>query len=452
MSAEKSDGVGEDCHDIDDADVLGGDDGGGGDELVFQHPGIPKEYAIIQYRTMPETGFVEQELNAAFKRNDIERLKLTPDDVTTTAALLMLFPEQYQSHTRARKDCRKRKILIHRGSLGSGDSMFARDRLVVGRVIDRVKSGDTVCIQQRMQPNYDECKLHDKEPPFQLPVVFEDDHFAVVNKPEGVVVFSHKNGGYGRMSVKACLPWVLSPPRAGTVAVIRRPHPVHRIDRGTSGLLVIAKTKPAMTQLAMDFKDRKVMKTYTAVLSGDIKAPDASSISASAAKQLGVSIENGALSEWQLIDEELEGQTAVTIWRPLKQAQLEHARNNTITMVELKPKTGRYHQLRRHMASVSGCPLLGDKTYDGGGPAKHLRENGFYLCSNRVSLPHPYFNSIGGKQEWMNVRASLLGDHIKDGSKYSFTEVDGLILFHAEIGVPPKFSEFSWKNCKNGEE
>ncbi|EJK60578.1 hypothetical protein THAOC_19038, partial [Thalassiosira oceanica] len=82
-----------------------------------------------------------------------------------------------------------------------------------------------------MQPNYDECKLHDKEPPFQLPVVFEDDHFAV---------------------------------------------------------------------------DRKVMKTYTAVLSGDIKAPDASSISASAAKQLGVSIENGARSEWQLIDEELE--------------------------------------------------------------------------------------------------------------------------------------------------
>lgn len=63
-----------------------------------------------------------------------------------------------------------------------------------------------------------------------------------------------------------------------------------------------------MTQLAMDFKDRKVMKTYTAVLSGDIKAPDASSISASAAKQLGVSIENGARSEWQLIDEELEGE------------------------------------------------------------------------------------------------------------------------------------------------
>ena len=115
---------------------------------------------------------------------------------------------------------------------------------------------------------------------------------------------------------------------------------------------MIAKTKPAMTQLAMDFKDRRVMKTYTAVLSGDIKSPDASSISASAAEQLGVSIESGAPPEWQLIDEELEGQTAVTIWRPLKRAKLEHARNDTITMVELKPKTGRYHQLRRHMVSA----------------------------------------------------------------------------------------------------
>ena len=100
---------------------------------------------------------------------------------------------------------------------------------------------------------------------------------------------------------------------------------------------------------------------------------------------------------------------------------------------------------------MAGCPLLGDKTYDGGGPAKHLRENGFYLCSNRVSLPHPYFNSIGGKREWMNVRASLLGDHkCKDGGKYSFTEVDGRVFFHAEIDLPPKFGEFSW-NCKNEE-
>ena len=121
--------------------------------------------------------------------------------------------------------------------------------------------GDTIAIQTRMSPNYSECRNHDSAPPFELPVVYEDDHFAIVNKPEGIVVFSHKNGGYGRNSVKACLPWVLTPPKAGLVNVMRRPCPVHRIDRGTSGLLVCAKTKPAMVELSRMFRERKVKKT-----------------------------------------------------------------------------------------------------------------------------------------------------------------------------------------------
>ena len=121
--------------------------------------------------------------------------------------------------------------------------------------------GDTIAIQTRMSPNYSECRNHDSAPPFELPVVYEDDHFAIVNKPEGIVVFSHKNGGYGRNSVKACLPWVLTPPKAGLVNVMRSPCPVHRIDRGTSGLLVCAKTKPAMVELSRMFRERKVKKT-----------------------------------------------------------------------------------------------------------------------------------------------------------------------------------------------
>jgi 23S rRNA-/tRNA-specific pseudouridylate synthase len=112
-----------------------------------------------------------------------------------------------------------------------------------------------------MSHNYSECKNHHSEAPFHLPVVYEDDHFAIVNKPEGIVVFSHKGGDFGRHSVKSCLPWVLTPPKSGVMSVMRRPCPVHRIDRGTSGLLVCAKTKPAMVELARMFKDRKVKKT-----------------------------------------------------------------------------------------------------------------------------------------------------------------------------------------------
>jgi 23S rRNA-/tRNA-specific pseudouridylate synthase len=84
---------------------------------------------------------------------------------------------------------------------------------------------------------------------------------AIVNKPEGVVVFGHKNGGYGRHTVKSTLPYVLDPPSAGTLSVLWNPMPVHRIDKATSGLLVVAKTRAAMVYLTGQFKERKIKKT-----------------------------------------------------------------------------------------------------------------------------------------------------------------------------------------------
>jgi 23S rRNA pseudouridine1911/1915/1917 synthase len=102
---------------------------------------------------------------------------------------------------------------------------------------------------------------HNKEPPFDLPVIYQDDHIAVVNKPEGVVVFGHKNGGYGRHTVKSALPYVLKPPKLGTLSVMWNPMPVHRLDRATSGLLVVAKTKAALVHLSNQFKERRIKKT-----------------------------------------------------------------------------------------------------------------------------------------------------------------------------------------------
>ncbi|KAL7530681.1 hypothetical protein ACHAXR_003628 [Thalassiosira sp. AJA248-18] len=409
--------------------------------------GMPNGFYIINHATMPQPhGFTQSQLEDAFSKEDITRLKLQPDNVTVPVALKLLFPEQF-SLTRARKESRRRKILLHRGPplVVGGEVTFDSERLSVGKVGDRVRPGDTVAIQTRMTHNYDECKNHHKEPPFHLPVVYEDDHFAIVNKPEGIVVYGHKNGGYGRNTVKSCLPWVLTPPKAGVMSVMRRPSPVHRIDRGTSGLLVCAKTKPAMVELALMFKDRRVKKTYTAIVNGDIQEPKETSISSTDAKNLGVCIGNDESdskkeTDWQLIDEELEDQSAVTIWRALRRWPLENARNDTVTLVELKPKTGRYHQLRRHMAWVSKCPLLGDKSYDGGGLAKTLRDQGFYLCSNRVTLEHPYYNSPQGRQEWNANKEKLLGE--KDGGVVRVTEEkDGTVLIHCEIDLPAKFSE-----------
>ena len=95
-----------------------------------------------------------------------------------------------------------------------------------------------------------------------------------------------------------------------------------------------------------------ILMADTAIVNGKIEEPKESSITAQDAKNLGVCIGNVGDGEssssneqsWQIIDEEQEDQSAVTIWRPLQRWPLENARNGTVSLVELKPKTGRYHR------------------------------------------------------------------------------------------------------------
>ena len=412
--------------------------------------GIPNKFYILSHASIPPAGFPMSDIQNAFSPEEIQRLKLQPDNVTVPAALILLFPDHFTTQTRARKESRKRKILLHKGLLTDDGKTFDRDKLKIAKVGDRVVPGDVLAVQARMEHNYSESANHHKDPPFHLPVVYEDDYFAIVNKPEGIVVFGPKGGGYGLMTVKSCLPWVITPPKLGVVSVLRRPTPVHRIDRGTSGLLVVAKTKPAMVELSRMFKERKAKKTYTAIVNGDILEPKDTSISNDEAEKLGVCIgeANDAESRkrsWQVIDNELEDQNAVTVWRRVKQyTGIENARNNTLSMVELKPKTGRYHQLRRHMAWTGNCPLLGDKTYDGGGPARLLRDNGFYLCSNKIVIEHPFYNSQQGRSMWEKVKEDEMkkcNDH-KENIRI-VEESDGRVLVYAEIDLPSKFNELT---------
>lgn len=95
-------------------------------------------------------------------------------------------------------------------------------------------------------------------------------------------------------------------------------------------------------------------------------------------------------------------------------------------------------------AWVSNCPLLGDKNYDGGGLAKTLRDKGFYLCSNEVTLDHPFYNTPLGRIEWEANKEKLMKENKKDGgdSRVSIMEENGSVLVHCEIDLPAKFSEF----------
>jgi 23S rRNA-/tRNA-specific pseudouridylate synthase len=153
------------------------------------------------------------------------------------------------------------------------------------------------------------------------------------------------------MTVRAALPFAVTPPKVGTYATLRRPQPVHRLDKPTSGLMIVAKTKPAMVHLSLQFRDRKVKKTYVALVNGIPQEPMDTMISGEAAYDLGVDVVPNNDDQWQIIDHSLDEKSAVTIWRSVRYAKSLKAKEEYVTLVELKPKTGRYHQLRRHMVS-----------------------------------------------------------------------------------------------------
>jgi RluA family pseudouridine synthase len=406
------------------------------DDSVLENliPGsTPGFYVIKQYKTLPG----EFDLDRIKMHEDFQRLELTPHNISVPAALMLLDPDEFPSRSRARKACRKANIMIHRGPLQvhkeTGQEVFDPNKCERARVGDRVFAGDVIAKQVRMGPGSFPILNH-KRPPFELPVIYEDDYFAVVNKPEGVVVYAHKSGGHGINTVRAALPFAVKPPKIGTYSTLRRPQPVHRLDKPTSGLLLVAKTKPAMVNLSHQFRDRKVKKTYTALVNGIPDEPPETSITSEEAHDMGVDVDRNNSFQWQLINDPLDEKSAVTIWRPLRNLKSLKANQNYFTMVELKPKSGRYHQLRRHMANIKECPLIGDKTYDGGGTAIKLRNQGLFLCSNSVVLEHPFYNSNEGRKVFEN-----LSEEKKRGLKVS---QDGTILVSASIPIPEKFESF----------
>jgi tRNA pseudouridine65 synthase/23S rRNA pseudouridine1911/1915/1917 synthase len=239
------------------------------------------------------------------------------------------------------------------------------------------------------------------------------------------------------MSVKSALPFVVKAPKAQTFSVISRPIACHRLDRPTSGLLVVAKTKPAMVHVTQQFAERKVKKTYTAIVNGIPDEAAETTLTSKDAHQLGVDVNPDDESSWQVIDFTLDDKHAITAWRPLRYVKSLKARNGVLTLVELKPKTGRYHQLHRHMAWVCECPLVGDKAYDGGGDAMAFRERGLFLCSNRVIMEHPYYNTDVGRREW----ETLHNDVKFAGGMLSLSQ-EGIVTVTASIDLPSKFESF----------
>jgi 23S rRNA pseudouridine1911/1915/1917 synthase len=202
--------------------------------------------------------------------------------------------------------------------------------------------------------------------PGGVPVRYEDEHLAVVAKPAGMVTHPTATRRQGTL-VNRLLGMAMPLSSAGDED---RPGIVHRLDAGTSGLLIVAKTDAAHEALVRMLSERRIDRTYLALVRGH-PASDRFTIEA----PLGRHRARVQVRRMQGV----EAATDVQVTRRL----------NGATLVEARPKTGRTHQIRVHLASV-GHPILGDRAYGGGGDdARRLGLARPFLHSWRLAFDHP---------------------------------------------------------------
>jgi 23S rRNA pseudouridine1911/1915/1917 synthase len=215
----------------------------------------------------------------------------------------------------------------------------------------KLRDGDEVVV------NFDLATLADI-PKIELPIIYEDDDCVVINKPVGLL--THSKGDFNPEATVET--WL----RGHTKIVGERAGIVHRLDRATSGVMICAKTPEALKWLQKQFAQRRTKKTYYAVVTGELKQPEA------------------------IIDMPLErnpkapatfrvghgGKTAQTHYKVL-------GANEKYSLLELKPETGRTHQLRVHLHHL-GHPIVGDTLYDGE-PAERMM---LHAESLELTLPN----------------------------------------------------------------
>lgn len=246
--------------------------------------------------------------------------------------------------------------------------------LVNGRVEKpgyKVKPGESVSLA------LPERKIHDVLPePIPLYVIYEDAHIIVLNKPPGIVVHPAP-GNYTGTLVNALLHHYGSLPSSGPgPSGIERERAgiVHRLDKDTSGVMVVARTQEALRSLSAQFKSRIVKKQYVAVVAGVIKKGSGiieAGLGRHVKERKKISVQTHSARE------------AVTMYKVRE-------RFKNATLVEVEIKTGRTHQIRVHMSHI-GHPVLGDQTYGGNRAMKagHAVPARQLLHAESLSLLHP---------------------------------------------------------------
>ncbi|QZT36375.1 RluA family pseudouridine synthase [Halosquirtibacter xylanolyticus] len=215
----------------------------------------------------------------------------------------------------------------------------------------RASSGDWV--KEGMQISlYQQIETLLKPYDIEVKIVYEDDWMAIVDKPAGITTSGNRfdtleNALQGKL-IHSEQPDAYVNPRA-----------IHRLDKATSGLVIIAKTKRTRMLLGQMLEERRITKKYQALIMGDIDVE----------------------GEIKL---PIDGLCACSKYRKID--VVPSLRSEKLTLVELSPITGRTHQLRIHM-SLRDTPILGDTLY--GVEGKILKHKGLFLCAFSLDLIHP---------------------------------------------------------------
>lgn len=255
------------------------------------------------------------------------------------------------------------QALISSGALASGDTL-ARDPA------RKVKPGETYVLTVPDAATSDTVAQN-----IPLTIMFEDEHLLIVDKPAGLVVHPAAGNFDGTM-VNALLHHCAG--RLSGIGGVARPGIVHRIDKDTSGLLVVAKTDPTHVGLSRQFAAHTVERVYTCFVKG-VPMPPMGRIATNLARS------SHDRKKIAIVDAG-RGKHAVTHFRTVAKLGTHAAH------VEARLETGRTHQVRVHMASINH-PLLGDQTYGRAGPLKPVLDQlGFHrqaLHAGVLGFVHP---------------------------------------------------------------
>nr|WP_034993061.1 RluA family pseudouridine synthase [Liquorilactobacillus vini] len=224
----------------------------------------------------------------------------------------------------------------------------------------QVKTGDLIELQP---PKIKQLSLKPEKIP--LAIIYEDQDLLVVNKPQGMVV--HPAPGHPDQTLVNALLYHCP---LSTINGTYRPGIVHRIDKDTSGLLMVAKNDQAHQALAAQLKAKKNLREYTALVHGIIKE-DHGTINAPIGRSLRDRKKQAVVAN---------GRAAVTHFHVVRRFY-----QTQFTLIKCILETGRTHQIRVHLRYI-GHPLAGDPLY---GPAKTLKGHGQFLHAGRLGFEHP---------------------------------------------------------------